>query len=424
MMPIIKKNILSILCGVVVLIAVIAYFAFVRGMFYGDDGLQKAADERKAQYDQLAGLLGKQRTLPVVSLTSTEPIPLPAYPTLPVIQAGEQVTKDLQAQAKRMLALAAEKNRKQPLVPGVFPKPDDIRKASFRDAYDVWVNTTIPQVLTAANPPTEEDVAAREEKLWEEKYAKKIYYVDNVEQNRQTVDQEYLAEIEGLREKMDREIAEQYMVYLDPGAFTTNMDVYRVERSPDTRQVWYTQTAVWVQEEIARSIAALNANAKAKNITQAPVKHIVRADVPPGPEQYIRPAQAAAAAEESAAAATPAGPDYTFTPTGRVCNEKYDVVKFTLVVKMDAQFVPALVQELSREKFITTHKVDLTSVDAQLAREDGFFYGANPVVQATITGEALLLREWTLKLMPDVIKKEMPGAAPAEAVPAETVASR
>src|ERR671912_358433 len=126
MMPIIKKNILSILCGVVVLIAVIAYFAFVRGMFYGDDGLQKAADERKAQYDRLAGLLGKQRTLPVVSLTSTEPVSLPAYPTFPVTQGGEQVTKALQAQADGMLKLAAKMTRRDPLVAGVFPEPTDI----------------------------------------------------------------------------------------------------------------------------------------------------------------------------------------------------------------------------------------------------------------------------------------------------------
>ena len=72
-MEIVKKNILSIVCGVIVIGAMIAYFVFVTGKI-GD--LEAAAKERKGQYDTLNNLLGKQRTLPVVELKTTTPVPL------------------------------------------------------------------------------------------------------------------------------------------------------------------------------------------------------------------------------------------------------------------------------------------------------------------------------------------------------------
>ena len=44
--------------------------------------------------------------------------------------------------------------------------------------------------------------------------------------------------------------------------------------------------------------------------------------------------------------------------------------------------------------------------------QEGFYYGESPIVQATFTGEALMLREWTLKLVPEIVKKDLPGNTP------------
>lgn len=411
MMQILKKNILSIVCGVIVIGAVAAYFLFVRGYFWGDNGLQKLADDRKGQYERLNGLLTKGRALPVVDLQKTDATPLAIFPNAEVIKAGKQLTQQLTGQSKAIMDIAVRMNRHDPLIPGSFPKPDDNAKFSFRDAYETVITKGIPDMLNAAAPPNDEQVAAAENKLWEEKYAKDIYYVDGREANREIVDQKYNAEIMGLREKMEKQTAQTHRLYLEPTAITTNMALYRAEQLPDTAQVWYAQSALWIQQDVARSIADLNErvlskkDADKRNILNAPVKHIVNIDVPQGQEQYLKKPPAQGAAEESSAA--PTGPDYSFTPTGRVCNAKYDVVKFTLVVKMEAAYVPTLIQELSRGKFLTAHKVELASVDSEVAREDGYFYGPAPVVQATITGEGLLLHDWTAKLVPEVVKKEL-----------------
>jgi hypothetical protein len=115
--------------------------------------------------------------------------------------------------------------------------------------------------------------------------------------------------------------------------------------------------------------------------------------------------------------------DFMSSPTGRTSGAIYDVIKFTLVVKMDAHYLPTLIQDLARGKFITVHKLDTTTVDPNLARDEGFYYGESPIVQATINGEALMLRDWTLKLVPEVVKKDLPGNTPAAGADGSTPAA-
>lgn len=412
-MEIVKKNIISIICGVVVLAAVVVYFVFVSGSMYPK--LEADAKQRKAQYETLSNLLGKNRTLPVVELKTTEPVPLPAFPTLPIIEQAKQVTTKLTGQSQQILQMAVQMNRHDPLVPEVFPKPTDRTKYMFRDAYAAFVKDGFARRLAAANPPTPEDVAKEEQKLWDDKYAKRIYYVNGVEANRAVVDQEYLAEVADLREKLEKQTAEKHRVYLDQTAVTTNQQLWKTESSPPDAQVWFTQMAVWVQTDLVDSIAALNdrvlrrnfKNEKDWNIVNAPVKHVTSVDVPQGAEMYFRITDTSQEGLQAGAQ------DYMSSPTGRTSGSVYDVIKWTLIVKMDAHYVPALVQELARGKFITVHKVDTASIDTTQARDQGFFYGTAPVVQVTLTGEALMLRDWTLKLVPEVVKKDLPGNTPA-----------
>lgn len=416
MMQIVKKNILSIICGVVVIIAVVFYFVFVSGKMYPD--LEAAAKDRKSQYETLSNLLGKSRSLPVIELKTAEPVPLPVFPTLPVIEHAKQVTDTLTGQSKQILAMAVQMNRHEPLVtePRVFPKPTDTAKLVFRDAYARYIKEGIAKRIMAANPPTMEDVAKAEQTLWDDKYAKRIYYVNGAEANREAVDREYLAEVADLRDTLEKQTAEKHRVYLDTTAVTTNVALWQTEASPPDAQVWYAQMAIWVQTDLVDSIAALNdrvlkanfKNEKDWNIVNAPVKHVTKVEVPNGAEMYFRLTDTTQEGLQAGAQ------DFMSSPTGRTSGEVYDVIKFTLVVKMNAHYVPALIQELARGKFITVHKVDTTSIDTTLARDEGFFYGTAPLVQATLTGEALMLRDWTLKLVPEIVKKDLPGAAVVE----------
>jgi len=405
-MEIVKKNILSIVCGVIAIAPVVVYFVYVHGSLY--PSLEEQAKVRQSNYDTLVNLMGKPRNLPVVKLDKADPVPLPGYPTIPVIEKAKEVTGKLTGQSAQILKVAVDMNRRPPLVQGVFPKPDDTSKFAFRDAYADFMTNGIKAILKGANPPTLEDVANAEQKLWDDKYASKVFMVNGVEANREVVDQEYLGEVANLRETLQKETAEKNMCYLDATAVKTNDALWQTSQSPPTPQVWYAQTALWVQADIVQSIADLNKRAGAHNIIDAPVKHVQSVEVPQGVEQFMRITDTS---QEGLAAGMT---DYMSSPTGRTSGSVYDVIKWTLVVKMDARYVAALIQELGRGKFITVHKVETTSVNTTLARDDGFFYGNSPVVQATLSGEALLLRDWTMKLVPESIKKDLPGAATTE----------
>jgi|tagenome__1003787_1003787.scaffolds.fasta_scaffold20868122_2 hypothetical protein len=413
-MEIVKKNILSIVCGVIAIAAVVAYFVYVNGSVYPD--LEREAKSRETQYNTLVNLIGKNRSLPVVKLDKADASPLPTYPTPPVIERAKQITGKLTGQAKQILAAAVLMNQRPPLVQGVFPNPSDTTKFAFRDAYADFILKDIPKRLNAASPPTLEDVSNAEQKLWDDQYAPKIFFVNGVEANREAVNQEFMTAVGNLREKLQRETAEQHQVYLDQNAVKTNDALWQTEVSPPTPQVWYAQTALWVQTDIVDSIAALNnkilqgvKKKEDRNILNAPIKHIQTIEVPQGTEQFMRITDTS---QEGLAAGMS---DYMSSPTGRTSGGTYDVIKWTLVVKMDARYLPALIQELGNGRFIAVHKCETVSVDTTLAQEDGFFYGNTPVVQATLTGEALLLRDWTMKLVPEVVKKDLPGAAQSEA---------
>ena len=114
------------------------------------------------------------------------------------------------------------------------------------------------------------------------------------EANREQVDQQYMAEIAGLRQQIEKERAEKNTVYLDQSAVTTNTQLWKTEASPPDAQVWYSQMALWVQQDLLDSIKSLNERVlktkreNQRNIVNAPVKHIVTVDVPQGADMYFR----------------------------------------------------------------------------------------------------------------------------------------
>jgi hypothetical protein len=409
MAQLLKKNILSVICGVVVILAVVAYFVFVTGLYTGSDGLEAKAKERQSKYDQLQGLITKQRTLPVVELNSTStPRQLEVFPTKEVIEVGTGITKQLQDQSKQIVEIARQYNQRPPLMANFFPNPTDPQKYRFRDAYKIHMTQELPKILQAAAPPTEADVQEAREKLWRDKYADLIITVNGREANRELIDRQYTDEIEGLLEKLEREVALKHRMYIETEAINKN-ELVLSEGTPPTDQMWYAQTATWIQDDLVQAIAGFNDRELQKfkpnerNIMNAPVKHLINLQVPQGIDQYI-----AKSANTQEGEPGQGQTDYNLSPTGRNSSALYDVVKFTMVVKMDARFVARYIQELGRGKFLTVHKVNFTAVDNAQAKADGFVYGNAPIVQVQLAGEALLMRSWTKPLVPDKVKPNLP----------------
>src|SRR5262249_36764974 len=138
-------------------------------------------------------------------------------------------------------------------------------------------------------------------------------------------------------------------------------------------------------------------------------KRIYKIEVPDGANQFVTPVSGSN---------EPAGKAYSRTPTGRICNNVYDVVQFALVMDVEATQVPAILTQIQQGKLITIHQYDLENVDGVAMEEDGFIYGDVAVVRISLRGEELFLRSWThppkdpkdptdRSLMPEDVKKDL-----------------
>src|SRR5580658_11353493 len=100
-LEVVKKNLLSILSGVVAIAAVVATYWPVGGMF---QTLQAASDARGAVYTELEGLLTKPRQLPLTDPANTQQEPLKAFPNQKTIDLGNRVTSHVSKQSTDMVA--------------------------------------------------------------------------------------------------------------------------------------------------------------------------------------------------------------------------------------------------------------------------------------------------------------------------------
>jgi hypothetical protein len=424
-MDIVKKNFLSILCGVVALLGMIAIFWPIGPMVAKADA---TLEERKTTHEKIKALLPPSkggtanRTLPTIFLDDREPPPLPNFPNEKVIEAGERATKVLQKQAADMLDRAVKLNAHEPLYKPALPKASGTANITFRNAYLDRLEEYIPnEVLKAGVPPTDDEIIEAAEKMWDEKFAERIVFIGEQAEpdTLESIQTEYLDAADKLPEQMRRQQAEKIRVYLSPEALVnaTSPEVGRREGTPASEDIWYAQVGLWVVEDLANAIAAANAGTKEKplaDVTQAPVKQLVSIDIPFGSDQFVmrpRPVSLDGTDPSIDTGAEDAGTvpkDFALSPTGRVCNELFDVVHFTTILRVDARQIPLVLDELKRGRFITPIRVDVATVDAARALKEGYVYGEGvPVVDITVQCEALFLRRWTLPLMPARVQQTL-----------------
>jgi hypothetical protein len=340
-------------------------------------------------------------------------------------------------------------------VPGSLPNPSPVVAINFRRQIQAEYDR-LRDALKAGVPPTPEERKMREGAIWTELEKKRIIVGDQVTNEQQILD-EYNERIRKLPDEMKQEMATKYKLYMSQALMRPSASLPERE-SANVLSIWWTQVGFWVSSDVASAIKEMNADAQ--NVTEAPVKHLVNLQIEedffpsigggaggtpgmPGVPGMPGMPGAAPGGDPSAggAAATPAGggmPDPTValpdgstqTPTKRVSNNLYDVVHFKMTVDVEADKVAAFLKTLSTNRFITVTRFEMNPVDSQLKQILGYLYGTKPVVTLDLDCEALLMRQWTIKLMPDQIKRAlgipadpaqqpgMPGAPGAPGAPA------
>lgn len=240
---------------------------------------------------------------------------------------------------------------------------------------------------------------------------------------------EIARDLVGFRVRRYQDRADQIGVYADASIFS-GFSVPPGE--PTLALCWDWQTAYWAAQDVMRAIAAANEPTRERGVPGAVVKRIEQLKVNPLPglvttrEGGGPPGGALPGGMNDPAAAAP--PDPNAAPlnpsesiTGRQSgpgtgNGLYDVRKIDLTVIVSAADLPKLLDAIAKTNLMTVLDLDIAAVDPIEQLNQGFFYGTDPVVRATLNVESLWLREWTTPVMPPEVKAALgvpaPGATP------------
>jgi hypothetical protein len=426
-MDIIKKNLVSIICGVIALLAIGAVFWPISGMF---EDLHTRAKKSESTYSALTGLLKKNRLLPQTDPKAIEPKPFDQVPTETAIAKGNAIKAQIEKEAKDLMATAVAINvgltpqeKKELLekdsLPALTPQAQTAG-TKFREKYAPYVQKIPEKLMQAGMAPNQQDIDAKQKEVSDQIKTNDLAFNDRGQAvNQQQVDAKIAATKQLVPDQLRLETAQKIKVYIDPGT----MDVMpkigastAAGRAPNPTDIWWAQLGIWIQEDICRSIA--DVNAPATNVMDAVVKRVMKIDpqenwpLSTGSTPQQNPNQdmgggggAAPVASNDPSAEIKKNP--VLSPTGRSNNGLYDPVHFRLQLICDADHVPAVLQSLSKNKFITVFQMNIQTVDSGAEQSIGYIYGPRPVVMLDMEGEELFMRQWTVPLMPYRIKQSL-----------------
>jgi hypothetical protein len=433
-MDIVKKNLISIICGVIALLALVAVFVWPLDGYY--ETLKTKAEDRAKVQGKITTLLGKTRTVPVFDPNNPTATNLPAFPSETLIKRGKAAQQGVAGTSDNVVNLAIQLNERKLVVPDSLPTPANQPIAiKFRSNLQAALDHLRTDELLAGIPPTSEEFNNRADILWKS-MQKDIIVVDGQPTNLDQVMARYQDRINKLPDEMKAEMATKNKMYIDP------INVMRVSpslpadgNSPSREAIWWSQVAFWITQDVADAIKEVNANSA--TVTDSPVKNLLALTIP---EDFFPPGIAALAVQPAAVGgrgaeapvegATPPAtgglPDPTLTlpdgsaqtPTKRISNNLFDVVQFKMTLDIEANKIPLFLKTLATNRFITVTRMEMNPVDSQLKQILGYVYGPRPVVTLDLDCEALFLRQWTLKYMPPSIRKAL--GVPDSTAPAGT----
>lgn len=108
-------------------------------------------------------------------------------------------------------------------------------------------------------------------------------------------------------------------------------------------------------------------------------------------------------------------PNFVTSLSGRGPNGLYDIRMVTMSVVVDSRRIGRLLEAIGQTNFMTVTSCALREVDIRDELSQGYFYNNEPVVIADLEIETAWLREWTVPLMPPIVKEAI-GVTPGEDV--------
>ena len=355
-----KKNAGSIAMGVLAVAAVAVIFLVVNPMFAG---LQERLQASAGQGEQLADIGRRSRPNLSTSLEGGEAT-LAGFPTPATIEAGRRFNDAIVGQADGVLNEVTLRNRRLPLryapadaTPAAFEAAfaqaaaewplEGQDKLSLRNlwllAYKQSINAdgafdeetgdypqgTLQRAAQSTRPPTAEDLNLAQERRTARLRAEAPKNPDGQPMDPEGLERQVAQAVTELSRNLKYTRAVDHLLYLDASDGRRGLSVHPVAdlpNSPSAVECFEAQVQLWVQEEVVRNLVRANLEAVAdlpedrRNVINAPVKHLVRLDVPAtfvsGGPLGTQSAAAGGAAGGSGGAAADMPPDAMYNPYG------------------------------------------------------------------------------------------------------------
>jgi hypothetical protein len=434
-MDIVKKHLFSIICGGVALLAVVAAFWPMNGLFLTlNSDLSKSHDN----YNQFTSINREKHKMPVVDFEKPEAEELAEFPTQRVIDRGKEIVAKVHEETEKLSQKSLDMNRHQALLPSALPDAkgsnsvlDDFKRRYYRAMED------FKHQLNATLPPNGEEVAKEIERRRVDVWEKQIQTINGQRVNEQDI----MAKMEEekitlpLQMKIDR--SQRFSMYISSEkSFDYHPGIPKVDdpQYPDIIDVWIAQLSLWIQQDVVAAIAETNRGDGTKpiNVDNSIVKRLWGIDIR---KEYVTktgitaisnaspfqndPKNSATQLPPLEDPTAPLTKQYGLSITGRTCNPVYDVMQFTLKTDVDARYFPKFMANLTRNRFITILRADVKGVDRDKAQAKGYVYGKAPVVQLVLKCEAVFFRDWTRPMMPVGVQKLLGIAPPLAPVAAQ-----
>jgi len=455
-MELLKKHMISFICGGVALLAIGITFFPMGGMF---EGLSTQMQESEKDDEEIKSLINQRVNFPSEDPTKAV---VACWPSEKALTAAKSVVQRIADDSADLMDRVVRLNAgdRKLLVPGSLPAGAEL--GAFKNRYPQFF-AELRSKLNAAVPVTDAEVDAEMPKPAETGAApaavsppmgrpgldaRGSYDSGLAARERARISRgggytENTNERMEVRARLAQERANSFSMYLTPdpqssigtSSFAKHPGIPEptVQDPPTVPDVWVAQLGLWIQQDVCDAIAGLNGNSK--KVGTSIVKRLVSIEIPPeyitktgptpivGSTDVVRPGRGGimrgnfgGAGDQNVTGPTnaPVKPlfrDYTWSPTGRICNSMYDVMHFYVTVDVDAACCADVLWALENNRCITVLNVDSRAVDLQTWQDAGYFYGDRPVVQLVIKCEALFFRQWTVVknggVMPEVIREQL-----------------
>jgi hypothetical protein len=417
-LEILKKNLISVICGVLAVAAVVLSF-YPTASWYDNPtavpgqttGLVQELNAEVQKATAIVTLKNKDRTLPLLGPTG-EPAPLKHFPNKDIIEKAKGYFADMKANCDTLKLDFDKLNSHDLLVPETLPNPDTNARVKFREAYLAGKaapsTVVLAGMLNSGWPLSSAEIAAADDTEKKNNYDSQVHLVNGKPDPDDVKRVEKAWSLAKPQFELGKQVdvASHQSIYVNPTMLNNALIYGRPTETPSAYAIWTAQLENWIEQDIANGIIHADTdpgtNQIPPDIRQAAVKQWVSLTIPATIHAF-------GAAPGDANPSNPLGDAPNLSITGRACNGMYDVVHVTIQLDIDESRIQQVLCNLTAHQLLTVTHVDVTPLDGPKLLMDNFIYGTQPCVRLTIDLEDLFMRSWIDKYKPAGVNTAING---------------